>query len=156
MFFEIRFAEITAVRFHERIDLVRDLALVKNVAPFLADQAQRVCERGILEDVAFRRRAAFAVERVGFEKTAGQPFIYPRTERPVIRDQFRDGETFLRVMNRRREIVAEFEFAEFFVQLGPRVDRSRHTDRQHAGGRNALALQLRQLRFHLLVAQAER
>ena len=66
---EIGFAQIAAVRLHERVDLVRDLAFVKSVAAFFADQAQRLRQRRILEDVAFRRRAAFAVERVGFEKS---------------------------------------------------------------------------------------
>ena len=70
----------------------------------------------------FARSAAFAVERVGFEKSAGQPFVNPRTERPVIRDQLGDRKTFLRIMDRRREIVAKFQFAEFFVQLGPGID----------------------------------
>ena len=70
--FEIGFAQISAVRLHEGVDLVRDLAFVESVASFFADQAQRVRQRRILEDIALRRRAPFAVERVGFEKRAGQ------------------------------------------------------------------------------------
>ena len=73
--FEIGLAQIPAVRLHERVDLVRDLAFVESVAAFLADQAQRVRQRRILEDVAFRRGAAFAVERVSFEKGAGQTLV---------------------------------------------------------------------------------
>ena len=72
VFFEIGFAQITAVRLHEGVDLVRDLAFVESVTALFADQAQRVRQRRILEDVAFGRGAPFAVERVGFEKSAGQ------------------------------------------------------------------------------------
>ena len=90
-----------------------------------ADQAQRVRQRRILEDVAFGRGAPFAIERVGFEKSAGQPFVEARAECPVIRDQLGNRKTFLGIMDRRREIVSEFQFAEFFVQLGPGVDRNR-------------------------------
>ena len=72
MLFEIGFAQKTAVRLHERVDLVRDLAFVKSVPAFFADQAQRLRQRRILENVAFRRRAPFAVERVSFEKGARQ------------------------------------------------------------------------------------
>ena len=58
-------------------------------------------------------------------------------------------------MDRWREIIGEFQFPEFLVQLRPGVDATRHADRQHAGRRDRLALQLRELGFHLLVAQAE-
>ena len=92
--FKIHFAQIPAVRVHEGIDLVRDLTSVESVATLLADQAQCVRQRWILEDVAFRRRAAFAVKRVGFEKSAGKSFVDARTETPVIRDQLGDGKTF--------------------------------------------------------------
>ena len=70
MLFKIHFAQVTAVGLHERVDLVSNLAFVEGIASFLADQAQGVGERGILEDVAFGRRAAFAVQRVSFEKRA--------------------------------------------------------------------------------------
>ena len=106
MFFEIRFAQVAAVRLHEGVDLVRDLALVKSVAAFLADQAQRSCEIGILEDVAFGRCAAFAIERVGLEKSAGQILVKLRTEMPVKGDQFADRKTFLGITNRAGKIVA--------------------------------------------------
>ena len=63
-------------------------------------------ELRILENVAFRRRAAFAVERVGLEKSAGQILVKLRPEVPVKRDQFGDRKTFFRIMNRAGEIVA--------------------------------------------------
>ena len=71
MLLEIDFAQKTAILLHELVDLVRDLAFIKSVAPFLADQSQRFRQRRIFEDVALRRRPAFAVERVSFEKRAG-------------------------------------------------------------------------------------
>ena len=156
MFLEVGLAEVTAIRLHECVDLVRDLALVIGIAPFLANQAQCLCKRGILEDVAFRRRASFAVERVGFEKCAGQIFVKLRPEVPVKRDQLGNGETFLGIIRGRREIVTELELSEFFMELGPGVHRSRHTDREHAARRNRFAVQLVELGIHLLVGQAER
>ena len=42
-------------------------------------------------------------------------------------------------MNGGREIVAQFQFAEFFVQFEPRVDCAWHTDRQHSSWWNRLA-----------------
>ena len=45
--------------------------------------------------------------------------------RPVIGDQIGDRKTFLGIMDRRREIVAQLQFAEFLVQLGPGVDAAR-------------------------------
>ncbi len=156
MLFEIGFTQKTAVLAHEHVDLVRDLAAIKSVAAFLADQAQSFRERRIFENVAFGRRAAFAVERVSFEKRARQTFVNARTERPIVRDQLRDRKTFLGITNRRREIVTEFEFAKLFVQFSPCINSSGHADRQHPGRRNRLALQLRELGFHLLVAVSER
>src|SRR5262245_16742778 len=156
MFFEIDLAEKTAVRLHELVDLVRDLAFVESVAPFFADQTQRVSERRIFENVAFRGRAAFAVECVSLEKSAGQAFVKLRTEAPVERDQIRNWKPFLSVMNCRREIVRKFQLPEFFMQLGPRIDRSRNADRQKSTWRNHLLIDLVELGLHLVVAQAER
>ena len=156
LFLEIGFAQETAVLLHEDIDLVRDLAFVKNVAPFLADQSQRFCQRWVLENVAFRRRLPFAVERVGFEECAWKSFIEPRTECPIVRDQLSDWKTFFGITNRRGEIVGEFQFAEFLVEFGPRINRSRHADRQHPLWRNRLAIQFVERGSHLLVTQAER
>ena len=156
MLFEVRFAQKAAVSLHEIVDLIRDLTCVKSVAAFLADQAQAFCERGIFEDVAFRRRAPFAVERISFEKTARHVFVERHAPSPVISDQLRDRKTFLGVTDRRREIVAQFEFAEFLVQLRPRIHRSRHTDRQHAERRNCFAMQLGEFGLHLIVTQAKR
>ena len=74
MLLEIGFAQKTAIRLHELVDLVRDLASVKSVPAFLADQSQRLRQRWILEDVAFRGRAAFAIERVYVSRNApGKP-----------------------------------------------------------------------------------
>ena len=44
MFFEIGFPQKTAIRLHEGVDLVRDLAFIESVAAFFADQAQ-TCSR---------------------------------------------------------------------------------------------------------------
>ena len=73
--FKIVFAQKSAVLVHEHVDLVRDLAFIESVATFLANQSQRLGQRRILENVAFRRSAAFAIERVGFEKRARQFFV---------------------------------------------------------------------------------
>src|SRR5437588_9271564 len=105
MLFEINFSQETAIGLHERVDLVRDLAFVKSVPTFFADQPQRLRERGIFENIALRRSAAFPIERVSFEKRAGDSFIQARAKRPVIRDQFRDWKTSLGISNRRRKVV---------------------------------------------------
>ena len=109
-----------------------------------------------MKDIAFGRGAPFAVKCVGFEKRPGQTFVDARTETPVIGDQFADGKTFLRIMDRRREIVSQFQFPEFLLQLRPGVNATGHADWQHAGRRDRLALQFREFGFHLLVAQTER
>src|SRR5438046_103232 len=75
MFLKIGFAQKAAIGLHEIIDLVRDLASVKSVPAFLADYSQCFRKRWILEDVAFCGCAAFAVERVRFQKRARQTFI---------------------------------------------------------------------------------
>src|SRR5437763_16387643 len=55
--FEIGFTQKTAILAHELVDLVCDLAFVKSVATFLANQSQCSCERRIFEYLAFCRRA---------------------------------------------------------------------------------------------------
>src|SRR5205823_14499640 len=72
-------------------------------------RSQRFRQRRIFENVAFDRRAAFAIERVGLEKRAGKSFVKFRPEVPVKRDQFGYGKTFFGMTNRRREIVARSE-----------------------------------------------
>src|SRR4051794_8604320 len=96
-----------AIGLHESVDLLRDLPFIENIASFLADQAQRLGERRILENVAFSRAASFTVERVGFEEAAGQTFVKLGTKMPVKRNQFGNRETFFRVLDRGRQIVAE-------------------------------------------------
>jgi len=105
MLLEINFPQKTAIGPHERVDLVRDFAFVKSIAPFFANQPQSFRQRGIFENVALRRSAALAVERVSFEKGAGQSFIQARPERPVISNQFRDRKSLFGVPNRRRKII---------------------------------------------------
>src|SRR5690349_9158296 len=95
MFLEINFPQKPAVLLHERVDLVRDFSFVKNIAAFFADQSQSASERRVFENVALGRRAAFAIQRVGFKKTSGQTFVKPRTEAPVIRDQLGYGKSFV-------------------------------------------------------------
>src|SRR6266404_543370 len=107
MLLEINFPQKTAIGPHERVDPVRDFSFVKSVAPFFADQLQSFRERRIFENVALRRSAALAVERVSFEKRAGQSFIQARPKRPIVRNQFRDWKTLLGISNRGREIVAQ-------------------------------------------------
>src|SRR5882757_5247100 len=144
MLLEIGFPQESAVGTHKHVDLVSDLAFVESVAPFLANQSQRSRQIWVLKDVAFTGGASFAIKRVGREKRSGQSVVEARTKRPVIRDQIGDRKTFLCIANRRGEIVAQFQFAEFFMQLRPRIDASWNTDRQHAARRNSLAMQLRQ------------
>src|SRR5438874_13804054 len=97
MLLEINFSQETAIGSHKRVDLVRDFAFVKSVAPFFANQPQSFRQRGIFENVALRRSAALAVERVSFEKRAGQSLIQARPKRPVIGNQFRDWKTLFRI-----------------------------------------------------------
>src|SRR5882757_7712876 len=144
MLLEIGFAKEPAIGTHKRVDLVCDLAFVESVAAFLANQSQRSRQIRVLEDVAFTGSASFAIKRVGRDKRSGQSLVEARTERPVIGDQISDRKTFLGIANRRAEIVAQFQFAEFFVQLRPSVDASGNTDRQHAARRNSLAMKLRE------------
>ena len=75
MLLEIGFPQKAAIRPHELVDLVRDLALVKSVATFFANQSQAFSRGRILENIALRRGAAFAVERVSLEKSAGQSLV---------------------------------------------------------------------------------
>src|SRR6266516_978356 len=105
MLLEINFPQETAIGPHEPVDLVSDLAFVKSVAPFFADQPQSLRQRGIFENVALRRSAALPVERVSFEKRAGQSFIQARPKRPVVGDQFRDWKTLLGISDRRRKVI---------------------------------------------------
>src|SRR5689334_16034815 len=115
MLLEVGLAEKSAVLLHELVDLVGDFAPVESVAAFFADQAERIGETGIFENVAFGRRAAFPIQGVSLEKGAGLILVSPRTESPVERDQLGNGKTFLGITNCRREIVSEFEFAELLV-----------------------------------------
>ena len=106
MFLEIGFPQVTAVRLHESVDLVHDLAFVISVASFLSDQAQALREGGILKNVSFRRRATLSVERIGLQKSARKFAVEGHATVPIPRDQLGDGKAFLRVTNRAREIVA--------------------------------------------------
>ena len=69
--FKVGLAQKAAIRLHEIVDLVSDLAFVKTVAPFLADQSQRFRQRRIFENVAFGRRVALAIERISFKEGTG-------------------------------------------------------------------------------------
>src|SRR5260370_41229873 len=51
MFFEVDFAQKSAVLAHELVDLVRDLTFVKSVATFLSNLSQRLRERQMLRTV---------------------------------------------------------------------------------------------------------
>src|SRR6266850_3764704 len=115
MFLEIGFPQESAIGTHKRVDLVGDLACVESVGPFLANQSQRSRQIWVLEDVALTGSASFAIKRVGRDTRSGQSLVEARTERPVIRDQISDRKTFLGIANRRAEIVAQFQFSEFFV-----------------------------------------
>src|SRR6476661_1296352 len=105
MLFEIGFPQKAAISSHEIVDLVCDLAFIKNVATFFTDQLQSFRETKIFENIALRRGASLAVERVSFEKRAGQPFIQARPERPVISNQLRDRKSLFCVPNRRGKII---------------------------------------------------
>src|SRR5215467_1652118 len=115
MFLEIDFPQESAIGLHKSVDFVSDLAFVKSVAPFLADQSQRSRQIRILEDVAFTGSASFAIKRIGLEKCSRRSFIEARTERPVVRDQIGHRKTFLSIANRWGEVVAQLQFAESFV-----------------------------------------
>src|SRR5438067_10788777 len=115
MLLKIGFPQEPAIGTHKRVDLVSDLAFVESVAPFLANQSQRSRQIWVLEDVAFTGSASFAIKRVGRGKRSGQSLVEARTKRTVIRDQIGDRKTFLGIANRRGEIVAQFQFTEFFV-----------------------------------------
>src|SRR6516165_6454873 len=64
--------------------------------------------------------------------------------------------TLLRVLDRWREDFRHWQLAEFFVQLEPRVDATRHADRQEAGRRNRLRADFLELLFELIVTQTKR
>jgi hypothetical protein len=119
-----------------KLSIVSAISPVKNVATFFTDQSQSFREIRIFENIALRRSAALAVERVSFGKSAGQSFIQARAKRPIIGNQFRHRKTLVGISNRRRQIIAQFEFPESFVQIGPGVHCSGHADRQHANRRN--------------------
>src|SRR5690242_13132937 len=104
MLLEIGFSQEAAVSAHERIDLVGDFSFVESVAPFFTDQSQSFREVWIFENVALCRSAALAIERVSFEKRAGQSFVKPRPERPIIGDQFRDRKTLFGISNYRCKV----------------------------------------------------
>src|SRR5438128_12473119 len=126
MLLEINFPEEATVCLHESVDLVRDLALVKNVATFFTDQPQGFREGWIFENIALRRSATLAVERVRFKKRAGQSLVKPRAKRQVIRDQLCDRKPFFGITNRGCKIIAQLQFPEFLVELCPCVHGSRH------------------------------
>src|SRR5438132_12395729 len=117
MLLEINFPEEATVCLHESVDLVRDLALVKNVATFFTDQPQGFRESWIFENIALRRSATLAVERVRFKKRAGQSLVKPRAKRPVIRDHRGDRKPFFVITNREGKITDELQFSELLVEL---------------------------------------
>src|SRR5262249_9716121 len=133
MFFEIHSAQVPAVGFHEAVDLVRDITFIESVASLFADQPQGVRQRWIFKNVSLHRGAAFAIERVSFEKGTGKSLVEAWPKRPVISNKVGDGKTFLGITNRWREVVAQFELAEFLVQLRPGVNCARDADWQHTG-----------------------
>ena len=121
---EIGFPQVAAVRLHEGVDLVRDLAFVENVAALFADQSQAMRQRRVLENVAFAGRTAFAIERVGFEKAAGKSFVKRDAARPIPGDQLRDREAFLRIFRRRERSSPNESFPNFLCSSAPAIDRS--------------------------------
>src|SRR4029453_4135408 len=131
----IGFPQESAIGAHKRVDLVSDLAFVESVAPFLANQSQCSRQIRVLEDVTFTGRASFAIKRVSLEKPSRESFVKAGAERPVIRDQIGDWKTFLGIANRRGEIVAQFQFTEFFVYFRPGIAASGNIDRQHTARR---------------------
>src|SRR5438046_2435659 len=104
MLFEVDLSQIATVCLHESVDFVRDLAFVKSVSALLSDQSQTVRERWIFENVTLRRCAAFAVEGVNFEESAGKIFMERNAAIPVESDQLRDRKSLFRIMNRAGEI----------------------------------------------------
>src|SRR4051794_29675853 len=103
MFLEIGLSQKPAVLLHESIDFVGDLSAIKRVASLLPDSAQRILQSRILEHVSFAGSATFPIQGVGFEKSAGEPFIESRTEPPIVGNQFGDRESFVGITNGRRE-----------------------------------------------------
>src|SRR5206468_1018661 len=115
MLVKISFAEKAAILPHELVDPVRDLSLVENVPTFFSNQTQRLRECRVFENVTFRWRPTFTIERIGFEKCAGRILIKFRPEMPVKGDQLGDRKTFVGVFRSRRQIVTQLELAEFFM-----------------------------------------
>src|SRR5436189_5453747 len=105
MFLEVGFAQKSAIFAHELVHLVRNLAFIKSVPPFFANQSQRFRQRRILENVALRRSTPFAVQSVGLQKRAWQPCVTLRTELPVKRNQLRNRKSLLGITNRGTKMV---------------------------------------------------
>ena len=106
MLLEIGLPQVTAVRLHEHVNLVRYLAFVISVASFVANQTQALAERGILENIASCRSASLAVKGIGLQKSAGQLAVEGYAAGPVPSDQLGHRETFFCVTNCSGEIVA--------------------------------------------------
>jgi hypothetical protein len=92
MLFEIGFAQESAIRREEFIDLVRDFAFVKNVASLIRKQLKSVRERRIPKDFSLRRRAT--VNRECLQECAWLRFQNRHAPIPIIGDQFGNRETF--------------------------------------------------------------
>jgi len=119
----------------------------QRVSSILYQHAKDIFDSGKLGDVC-------SIEAYWDRNSASGAWVYPIP--PDASEKTIDWKTFLGVMNRRRKIVAESKFPEFFMQFRPGVDRSGHTDRQHSGRRNGFSVQLVELGFHLLVTQTDR
>src|SRR5438034_11152275 len=125
MLLKIDLAQKPAVLLHETVDLARDLAFVERIAAFLADQSQSCREARILEDVAFRRCAAFAIEGVRLQECPGEPFINARTERPVVRDHLGDRETLFGITNCWGEIGTHVQTPDLILYIITGINVSR-------------------------------
>ena len=166
---EVGLAEKTAVGAHEGVDLIGDLALVEGVAALFRDQAERVRQRRVLEDLTLVWSAPLlrqgfggqtsCVDAVSLEESSGKlvGLGVAHADAPEVADVLGDGEALVRVADGRREQVLHRQLAELAVQREPAVDGTRHGDRQKAAGRDVVRRGgLRQLGLHLLVAEPER
>mmetsp|Transcript_19740 Transcript_19740/g.78614 ORF Transcript_19740/g.78614 Transcript_19740/m.78614 type:complete len:568 (+) Transcript_19740:124-1827(+) len=126
--------------------LLRDgaVAAIKRVAAVGGERPQRLGEARVREDVALGGRLAAVrrvelVQRVRILAVRRRLRLVDAAHAPLVRDDLRDREAFLGVLDGRLEELVEGEHAEPRVQVAPAHRRARDGDaersrRRHDGG----------------------
>ena len=156
MLFEVGLAQPAAVGAHERVDLVGDGAAVEDVPPLLRQPGVGAGQIRVFEHLTLGRRVPARRERLDERTRQVLPANDLHIAAPIIGDEFADREPLVGIPDGGREHLGHRQPPEFRVQLEPAVDRARHADRQQAQRWNRRAVQLRELRLQLLIAQPPR